>query len=135
MRAGAELDIFISVLHPVQYRYIGGNAEVAGDVEHPKPASDVGELALQIANIGIVELAEVDFGPLRSIVPPDGVAIPRDQLEESLNDGFLQRVAGGAAIGIRRKSGRAAVEKIQHAGRKIFETLIAQGPDRRPLDF
>src|SRR5665647_17404 len=35
VRAGAELDVFLSVLHPVQYRHIGGKAEVAGDVEHP----------------------------------------------------------------------------------------------------
>src|ERR1700732_3259173 len=112
VRAGPELDIFMSVLHPVQYRHIGRNAEVTGDVEHPKPAAGVGELGLQIANIGIVEMAEVDFGPPQSIVPPDGVCIPLDQLEEALNDGFLQSVPGGAAIGIRRKSGRAAVEKI-----------------------
>ena len=89
MRAGAELDIFLPVLHPVQYRHIGGNAEIAGDVEHPQLASRVGELGVQIANVGIVELAEIDLGPLRSIVPPDRVGIPFDQFEESLDDGFL----------------------------------------------
>src|SRR6185437_7799276 len=58
MRAGTELDIFLSVLHPVQDRYIGRNAEIAGDVEYPQLASRVGQLAVQIADVGIVELAE-----------------------------------------------------------------------------
>src|SRR6266481_9768038 len=31
VRARSELDIFLSVLHPVQYRHISRNAEVAGD--------------------------------------------------------------------------------------------------------
>src|SRR5258706_15429254 len=35
VRARTELDIFLSVLHPVQYRHISRNAEIAGDVEHP----------------------------------------------------------------------------------------------------
>src|SRR5882724_11538142 len=115
MRAGAELDVFMSVLHPVQYRHISGNAEVAGDVEHPKPASGVGELALQIANVGIVELAEVNLGPLRSIVPPDGVGVSLDQFQKTLNDGFLACVACGAAVGIRVVGVGAAVEKVQQA--------------------
>jgi hypothetical protein len=46
MRAGAELDVLLSVLHPVQYRHIRGNAEVTGDVEHPELAPGVGELTL-----------------------------------------------------------------------------------------
>ena len=28
----------------------------------------------------------------------------------------------------------ARVEEIQEAGRQVFETLVAQGPDRRPFD-
>ena len=92
---------------------------------------------LQIADIGIVELAEVHFRPLQSIVPPDGVGIPFHQLEESLDDGFLERVAGRAAVGIRVDlvAAGAAVEEIQQAGRKIFEPLVAQRPDRRPFDL
>ena len=101
MRAGAELDIFLPVLHPVRDRHKGRNPEIAGDVEHPKPASGFGKLGLQIADVGIVELAEVHFRPLQSIVPPDRVGIPFHQLEESLDDRFLERVAGRAAVGIR----------------------------------
>ena len=56
--------------------------------------------ALQIANVGIVELAEVHFRPLQPIVPPDRVGIALDQLEESLDDRLLERVAGRAAVGI-----------------------------------
>ena len=87
------------------------NPEIAGDVEHPKPASGFGKLDLQIADVGIVELAEVQFRPLQSIVPPDGVCIPFHQLEESLDDCFLERVAGRAAVGIRREGGRAPGRK------------------------
>ena len=54
----------------------------------------------QIANVGIVELAEVDLRPLQAIVPPDRVGIPFDEFEEALDDRFLERVAGGAAVGI-----------------------------------
>ena len=56
MRAGPELDVFLSVLHPVQDRHKGRNPEIAGDVEHPKPASGVRELGLQITDVGIVEM-------------------------------------------------------------------------------
>jgi hypothetical protein len=90
---------------------------------------------MQIANIGIVELAEIDFLPLRSVVPPDRVGIAFHQFEEALDDGFLERIAGGAAVGIRLEGGRAAVEEIQQAGRKIFEASVAQRPDRRPFDL
>ena len=135
VRAGTELDIFPSRLHPVRYRHKARNPEIAGDVEHPKPASGFGKLALQIANVGIVELAEVHLRPLQSIVPPDRVCIPFHQLEESLDDCFLERVAGRAAVGIRVEWRGAPVEKIQKAGRKIFEAFVAQGPDRRPFDL
>ena len=63
VRARSELDVFLRFIDPVQYRHIARNPEIAGDVEHPKPASGRGKLFLQIANVGIVELAE---GHLRS---------------------------------------------------------------------
>src|SRR5580704_14875320 len=111
--AGAELDIFLTVLHPVRYRHIGRNAKIAGDVEHPKPAPGVGQLGLQVADVGVVELAEVHFSPLQSIVPPDRVGIPYHHFEESLDNGLLQRVARCAAVGIRVEGGGATtVEKI-----------------------
>ena len=73
MRAGAEFDVLMPVLHPVRYRDIGGNAEIAGDVEHPKPSPGIGKLASQIVDVGIVEPSEVDFFALHAVVPPDGV--------------------------------------------------------------
>ena len=54
MRAGTELDIFPSS-HPVRHRHEARNPEVAGDVEHPEPASGFGKLRLQVADVGIVE--------------------------------------------------------------------------------
>ena len=98
MRAGAEFDIFPPVLHPVRDRHKRRDPEIAGHVERPKPAAGLGQPILQIANIGIIELAEVQFRPLKSIVPPDRVCIPFDQLEESLDDCLLERVAGRAAV-------------------------------------
>ncbi len=65
------------------------------------------KLAMQIADVGIVELAEVHFRPPQPIVPPDRVGIPLHQLEESLDDGFLERVAGRAAVGIREEGARS----------------------------
>src|SRR6185436_263090 len=56
MRAGTELDILVAVLHPVHDRHVGGNAEIAGDVEHPQPSPGIRKLTLQIPDIGIVEL-------------------------------------------------------------------------------
>ena len=61
MRAGSELDIFLPVVHPVRHRHEARNPEIAGDVEHPKPASGFGKLGLQITDVGIVELVEVHF--------------------------------------------------------------------------
>ena len=137
VRAGTEIDEFLLVFHPVRDGHEGRNPEIAGDVEQPKAASGFGELGFQITDIGIVELVEVHFRPLRSIVPPDCICIPFHQLEEPLDDRFLERVAGRAAVGIRVDlvAGKAPVEKIQQAGRKIFEPFVAQGPDRRPFDL
>ena len=139
MRAGTEFDDLPPVFRRVRNRHEAWNSEVAGDVEHPNPAPGGGELDLQIADVGIVELAEVHFRPLQSIVPPDGVGIAFDQFQEALDDRFLQRVAGGAAVGIgvdaAGRAGVAAVEKIEQAGRKIFEAFVAQRPDRRPFDL
>ena len=80
-------------------------------------------------------MAEVHRRPPQPVVPPDRVGIPLHQFEESLDDGFLAGVAGRAAVGIGVERGRAAVEEIQQAGRDMFETSVAQGPDRRPLDL
>src|ERR1700683_2727143 len=112
MRPRAKFDIFLTVLHPVGDRHKGWNAEIGGDVEHPKPASSVRKLISQIADIGIIELAEVDLRPLQAIVPPDRVSIPLYQLKETLDDCLLQRIAGGAAVGICQESGGALVKEI-----------------------
>src|ERR1700733_13548664 len=103
----------------------GGNAEIAGDVEHPKPAAGFGELPAQIVDVRIVELREIDFLALRPVVPPDRVSIALDQLEETLDDGFLDRIASGAAVGIGAHLARTSIEKIKQTGRKILETPVA----------
>src|SRR4029450_9671262 len=116
--------------------YEGGNSEIVGGVEHPKAAPGFGELHFQITDVRIIELPQLDFRPLQSIVPPDGVCIPLDQLEKSLDDRLRQRVASRAAVGIRVVLvARASMEKIEQAGRKIPEPPVAQRPDRRPLDL
>src|SRR5712672_4348125 len=137
MRAGPELDVFLAVVDPVGDRHESRNLKIAGDVEHPQPASGLGELAAQIADVGIVEPAEVHLGALRPVVPPDRIGIPLHQLEETLDHGLLARVAGCAAVGIRVDPAGldAAVVEIQQAGRQVLEALVARGPDRRPFDL
>ena len=119
MRAGAELDELLRALRPVCDRHEARNPEIAGDVQHPQAAPGLGELDLQIADIRIVEAVEVHRGPLQAIVPPDRIRISFHQLEETLDDRLLERVAGRAAVGVRVEPiGRVApVEKIQQAGR------------------
>ena len=115
MRARTELDKFLRVFHPVRYGHKARNPEIAGDVEHPEAASGFGKLDFQITDVGFIELAEIHFRPLQSIVPPDRVCIPFHQLEEPLNDCLPERVAGRAAVGIRMDmvgGRRAPVEKI-----------------------
>jgi len=70
VRAGTELDIFLAVLHPVQDRDIGGTPRslVTSSTQSRRPLS--ASWLLQIANIGVVELAEVDLRPSQTIVPP-----------------------------------------------------------------
>src|SRR5687768_13511767 len=99
-------------MYPVQYRYKAWNPEIAGYVEHPNLATGCRQLGLQITDVGIVELAEVHSRSLQSIVPPDCVCIPFHQLEEALDDCFLECVAGRTAVGIRVDLPGAPVEKI-----------------------
>jgi hypothetical protein len=73
VRAGTELDMFMGVFDPVRYRHEARNPEIVGDVEHPHLASGFGKLDLQVAGVGIVELSQVHFRPLQSVVPPDRV--------------------------------------------------------------
>ena len=61
MRAGTKLDILLPVLDPVRHRHKRRNSKIAGDVEHPKPAPVAGQLALQIADVGIVELSQAQL--------------------------------------------------------------------------
>src|SRR5271166_3067431 len=64
MRAGPEFNIFPPALHPVSDRHKRRDPEIAGHVEHPKPAAVLRQLLLQIADKGIFELVEVHFRPL-----------------------------------------------------------------------
>src|SRR5262249_37735395 len=61
--------------------------------------------------------------------------IPLHQFQKALNDCFLERVAGGAAVGIGMHAARAFIEKVHQAGWKIFEAAVAQRPSRRPVYF
>src|SRR4029453_3474157 len=117
-------------------RHKRGNSEIAGGVEHPKAASGFRELHFQITDVRIIELSQVDFRPLQSIVPPDRVSIPLNQSEKSLYHRPRQRCPSRAAVGIRVVLvAGASIEKIEQAGWKIPESSIAQRPDRRPLDL
>jgi hypothetical protein len=84
----------------VRDRHKARNSKVAGDIEHPHFASDIGKLPFEVVDVGIVEPPEVDRRALQAIVPPDCVGIAFHQLEEALHDGFLHGVAGSAAVGI-----------------------------------
>src|SRR5207244_5223024 len=90
MRAGTELDKFLRVFHPVRYGHKARNPKIAGDVEHPEAASGFGKLDFQITDVGFIELAEIDFRPLQSIVPPDRVCIPFHQLRSEEHTSELQ---------------------------------------------
>src|SRR5262249_39483340 len=100
MCAGAIFDKIMTVLDGMRQRHKTRNPEIAGDVEHPKLPSGLGKLGFEIADIRIVKPAQIQFRPLRSVVPPDGIGIAFYQFQETLNDGFFDGVAGGAAIGI-----------------------------------
>src|SRR5262249_25802648 len=130
--ARTELDIFPTVLRPVHDRDIGGNAEIVGYVEHPQFSPGVSKLRPDIADIGIVELIEINLVAPEPVVPPDRVGIAFDQFEETLNDGFLAGVAGRATIGV---GVEVIIEKVKQAGWQIFEATVAQRPDRRPFDL
>src|SRR5262245_29587797 len=101
MRPGTEVDEFLPVFDPVSYRHATRSAEIGGDFEPPQAAPGFDELVLQVTNIGIIELAEVDLRPLQAVVPPDRVGVPFDELKEPLHDRLRERVAGGAAVGVR----------------------------------
>src|SRR5262249_30202493 len=100
--------------------------EVAGDVEHPQAASGFRELMLQVTNIRVIELTQIDLRPLQAVVPPDRVGVAFDELEEPLHDRLLERVAGGAAVGVRVELVvPATIEKIEQTRRQVFEALVA----------
>ena len=44
MRARTKLDFFLRIFHPMRHRHKARNTEIAGDVEHPQPASGFGKL-------------------------------------------------------------------------------------------
>src|SRR5215472_16729147 len=138
VRARAVFDKIMAILHGVRQRRKARNSEIAGDVEYPKPPSGIGKLSFEIADIGLVKPADVQFRPLQPVVPPDRIGIAFHQLQEALNDRFLDRVAGGAAVGIGVyvSCGRSVrIKKVQQAGGQVFETLVAQRPNRRPFDL
>src|SRR5262249_2349205 len=131
-----EVDEFLPVFHPMRDRHETRDPEIASDIEHPQAAPGFGELVLQVTAIRTVELAQAVLRPLHAVVPPDRVGVAFDELEEPLPDRLLERVAGGAAVGVRMVLVvPAAIEKIEQTRRQVFETLVAQRPHRRPFDL
>ena len=138
MRAGTELDEFLPVFHPVRYRHKARNPEIAGDVEHPKPASGFGKLGFadrgcrnRRTGRGPLPAAAIDCTTrLRMHPVPPARGIPGRSLPRACcrpRSRWNPRGPGSR--------GRPLVEKIQQAGRKIFEAFVAQRPDRRPFDL
>src|SRR6266571_3570564 len=121
----AEVDELLPVFHPMSDRHESRDTQIAGDVEHPQAAPGFGELVLQVTDIRIIELAEIDLRPLQAVVPPDRVAVPFDELEEPLHNRLLERVAGGAAVGVRVVLiPPAAVKKIKQTRWQVFEPSV-----------
>src|SRR6516165_7148244 len=112
MRAGAELDEILAILLRMRQSHEAWNAKVMGDVEHPELAPGFRKLASQLSDIGVVELTDIQFRPLQFVVPPDGVGIPLHQLQKALDNGFLEGVARGAAVGIGMDLAGALIEEI-----------------------
>src|SRR5262249_17542549 len=79
VRTGTELDEIPATFLRLRHRDVTWDAEVMGDVEHPQPATGFGKLGLQLAHIGVVDGAEVEFAPLQWIVPPHRVRITPHQ--------------------------------------------------------
>src|SRR4051812_1598537 len=117
MRAGAELEIFLRIFGPLRDRDEGRNAEITRDVEHPELASGLAQLVLQVADVGIVDAAEIERRPAQPVVPPDRVRVALHELQKALDDGLLEGVARRAAVGIGRGllMSRAPAEIVQEA--------------------
>ena len=98
MRARGKLDALPPIFVPVQDGHDHGNINVAGHIQHPQAASRRGELGSQIPNITVAKPIEIDLGALQAVVPPDRDRIPLDEFEETLEDRFLKRIAGRAAV-------------------------------------
>jgi hypothetical protein len=124
MGARAKLDVFRPVLHPMRDGNKGRNPKIAGDIEHPQPASRFSKLRPQIADVRIIKLAEIYFPALQAIVSPDCIRVPFHEFEEPLHDCFPDRIAGSTAVGIRM--GTRPVEKVQKPSRKVPEALVSE---------
>ena len=56
------------VLRRMRHRHKTWTAEIVGDVENPKAAAGFGKLAFEVADVRVVELAQIQFLPLQTIV-------------------------------------------------------------------
>ena len=84
-----------------------GYPQVRREVDHPELAAPVAQEVAHPVQIGVGEAVEVDLGPFDPVVPPQGDGVSFHQLEEALEDGFLQGVAGRVAIGAADAEGLA----------------------------
>src|SRR5260370_42105825 len=98
MCPGTEIDEFVPVFHPMSDRHETRDPEIAGDIEHPQAAPGFGGFVLQVTDIRIIELAEFDLRPLVAGLPPYRVVGPFAEVQKSLHDRLLERVAGCAAV-------------------------------------
>ena len=106
MGAEAEDDVLGEAAGPLADRGEGGDAEVGREGEHPDASGMTGVESNQLVNFGVTEGIEVNSGAGDPVVPPEGDAIPLDELEEALEHGVFEAAPGGVPVRIspRRRS-------------------------------
>ena len=138
MGAGGVKDVLgVSVGAP-RHRDEDGNAQVAGDVQDPQFPVARAVMVRRARQPRVVETVEIDLGQGDPVIPPAGEGVALDQFEKALEDRLLQRVAGRAAVRVRRAIDGFAVERrgvIQHRCRQPSAAPGRQGPHRRPVDL
>ncbi len=137
MRPEARHDAFLRAIQLPGDRGEDGDAQVRGEVEYPHLASASCQVRLQPFEVRIGEASKVDRGASDAVVPPEGDGVALDQLEEPLQDRFLGRVPGRAAVGVadadRLALGLRRVVVAEGRG-QVTRLATGQRPGGRPLD-